>query len=197
MKPHLRVVVAEASDVVRRGVVSVLSGGGEFTPSIVEVSGPELLRGALAAGRAEVLVVNHSFPGGVPVAQIRREWPELKLVALQTSLADGENSSLYDEAISLYEPAASILGKMARIAQTPEAVTRPEPLSARERDIVSCVVRGMTNRQIADALHLSPHTVNTHRRNISSKLDIHSTSALTIYAISNKLVKLDEAGGDK
>jgi DNA-binding NarL/FixJ family response regulator len=48
----------------------------------------------------------------------------------------------------------------------------------------------MTNKEIADRLYLSVHTVNTHRRNIARKLEIHSAAGLTIYAIVNKLVDL-------
>ncbi|OUQ53086.1 LuxR family transcriptional regulator [Alistipes sp. An116] len=75
-----------------------------------------------------------------------------------------------------------------------EGMERPksEALSAREREIVVCVVKGMTNKQIADALCISAHTVITHRRNIASKLQIHSAAGLTIYAIVNKLVELSE-----
>lgn len=47
-------------------------------------------------------------------------------------------------------------------------------MSAREREIVVCIVKGMTNKQIADALCISTHTVITHRRNIVAKLSIHS-----------------------
>ena len=65
-------------------------------------------------------------------------------------------------------------------------------LSAREKEIVVCVVKGMTNREIADRLFLSTHTVITHRRNIARKLQIHSPSGLTIYAIVNKLVELGD-----
>ena len=65
-------------------------------------------------------------------------------------------------------------------------------LSMREKEIICCVVKGMTNKQIADTLCLSAHTVMTHRRNIASKLSIHSTAGLTIYAIVNKLIELDE-----
>ncbi|WP_308586608.1 LuxR C-terminal-related transcriptional regulator, partial [uncultured Porphyromonas sp.] len=50
----------------------------------------------------------------------------------------------------------------------------------------------MTNKEIAEELFLSTHTVITHRRNIAKKLQIHSPSGLTIYAIMNKLVNLDE-----
>jgi len=65
-------------------------------------------------------------------------------------------------------------------------------LSAREKEIITCVVRGLTNKEIAQALFLSTHTVISHRRNIARKLEIHSTAGLTVYAIMNKLIEIDE-----
>lgn len=50
----------------------------------------------------------------------------------------------------------------------------------------------MSNKEIADKLFLSIHTVTTHRRNINNKLQIHSTAALAIFAILNKLIDLSE-----
>jgi regulator of cell morphogenesis and NO signaling len=67
-----------------------------------------------------------------------------------------------------------------------------EALSNREKDIVRLVAIGRSNKEIADELCLSVHTVTTHRRNISSKLQIHSPAGLTIFAILNNLVELDE-----
>jgi DNA-binding NarL/FixJ family response regulator len=54
------------------------------------------------------------------------------------------------------------------------------------------VAKGLPNKEIADALCLSVHTVATHRRNLSAKLDIHTPAGLTIFAILNNLVTLDE-----
>ena len=65
-------------------------------------------------------------------------------------------------------------------------------LSAREKEIVICVAKGMSNKEIADRLCLSVNTVTTHRRNIARKLDIHSPAGITIYAIVNKLVSIAE-----
>ncbi len=79
-----------------------------------------------------------------------------------------------------------------RLAATGPRTAKPEPLSTREKEIIVCVVKGMTNKQIADALCISAHTVITHRRNIAAKLQIHSAAGLTIYAIVNKLVELSE-----
>lgn len=67
-----------------------------------------------------------------------------------------------------------------------------EVLSQREKEIIVCVVKGMTNKQIAEQLFISAHTVITHRRNIASKLQIHSPAGLTIYAIVHKLVDIDD-----
>ncbi len=69
---------------------------------------------------------------------------------------------------------------------------KPETLSDREKDIIACVTKGMSNKEIADSLYLSVHTVTTHRRNISNKLQIHTTAGLTIYAIANKLVNIED-----
>lgn len=69
---------------------------------------------------------------------------------------------------------------------------RLEVLSDREKDIVVCVTKGMNNKEIADYLFLSVHTVATHRRNISNKLQIHTTAGLIIYAIANKLVNIED-----
>ena len=67
-----------------------------------------------------------------------------------------------------------------------------EVLSEREKEIIVQVVRGLSNKEIAEALFISVNTVMTHRRNIARKLQIRSAAGLTIYAIVNGLVNLDD-----
>jgi len=59
------------------------------------------------------------------------------------------------------------------------------PLTRREREVLSLVVRGLTNQQIADQLYISPRTVDTHRTNIMQKLDIHDVANLVRYAMDH------------
>ena len=99
----------------------------------------------------------------------------------------------------LLVPAVSVLEhqlqagiKPSKGGKAAEKEEGQEALSQREKEITSCVVKGLTNKEIADALCLSIHTVITHRRNIARKLQIHSPAGLTIYAIVNKLVELSE-----
>ena len=67
-----------------------------------------------------------------------------------------------------------------------------DELSQREKEIISCVVKGLSNKEIAEELFISVHTVITHRRNIARKLKIHSPTLLTVYAIVNKLVDISD-----
>lgn len=64
-------------------------------------------------------------------------------------------------------------------------------LSEREKDVIVCLVQGLSNKEIAEQLFISVNTVMTHRRNIARKLDIHSPAGLTIYAIVNNLVEIN------
>ena len=65
-----------------------------------------------------------------------------------------------------------------------------EILSELEKEVIVSLVQGMTNKEIADHLFISINTVITHRRNIARKLQIHSPSGLTIYAIVNNLIDI-------
>jgi len=69
------------------------------------------------------------------------------------------------------------------------ATCAPSPLSAREIEVVQLVVKGYIARQIADMLHLSPHTVYTHRKNIMKKLQLQSPAELTLYALQNGIIE--------
>lgn len=67
-----------------------------------------------------------------------------------------------------------------------------EIMTDREKEILCCVAKGMANKEIADYLILSIHTVKTYRKNISAKLNIHSAAGLTIFAILHNLIDINE-----
>ena len=71
-----------------------------------------------------------------------------------------------------------------------------EVISNREKEIIGLVAKGLSNKEIADRLFLSVHTVTTHRRNIASKLQIHSAAGLTIYAILHNIIDISEVSLD-
>lgn len=96
-------------------------------------------------------------------------------------------------AVEALEKEATVRRENASVKEaTGSEAERPENLSDREKEIVCLVAQGLTNKEIADRLFLSFHTITTYRKNISTKLNIHSTAALTIYAIVQGLVDLRE-----
>ncbi len=61
-------------------------------------------------------------------------------------------------------------------------------ISERELEIITLIAEGYTNVEIAEKLFLSPHTVNTHRKNILQKLGVNNTAAIVMYAVKTNLV---------
>ncbi|MBO4361158.1 MAG: helix-turn-helix transcriptional regulator [Paludibacteraceae bacterium] len=85
----------------------------------------------------------------------------------------------------------ALLRNQARCAQRQKTASEEtEELSARERDVLVQIVKGLSYKEIANVLHISTHTVISHRKHITRKLNIHSSAGLTIYAIVNHLVDL-------
>ena len=95
---------------------------------------------------------------------------------------------LFVPAIRILEQRAKDDDVSARISSMIKKAEATESISEREREIIVCLVQGMSNKEIASKLFISVNTVMTHRRNISRKLQIHSLAGLTIYAIANSLI---------
>jgi DNA-binding NarL/FixJ family response regulator len=70
-------------------------------------------------------------------------------------------------------------------------ISGPEVLTDREREVLQLVAEGKSTKEIALALHISVKTVETHRRQIMSKLDIHTVAELTKYAVRKGLTSLE------
>ena len=108
-------------------------------------------------------------------------------------MVDANQLKGYADSINLFDDLDAVAHKISTLMNVNEEEDSDQnSLSQREKEIIGCVVRGMTNKEIAEQLFISVHTVITHRRNITRKLQIHSAAGLTIYAIVNKLVELSE-----
>lgn len=196
MSSPIKIAVAEPSLIIRNGMLSVLKRLSGLNIQIVEIPDVSKLDMILRMQHPDMLIINPMLLGVFSLQQIKgdAEFRKLKCVALQISLTDREAMKDYDQTISVYDTAEQIKEKIQQLqADLSEGDEEPTvQLSTREKEIIVCVVKGMTNKQVADQLCLSIHTVITHRRNIAAKLQIHSSAGLTIYAIVNKLVELNE-----
>lgn len=93
-----------------------------------------------------------------------------------------------EDKTTLLQLLESMLSSTGYLNEKPESNT----LSERELTILKYIALGNTNNEIAERLFISTHTVMTHRKNITRKLGIKTVSGLTVYAILNKLIKVEE-----
>ena len=179
MSSPIKIAVAEPSLIIRNGMLSVLKRLSGLNIQIVEIPDVSKLDMILRMQHPDILIINPMLLGVFSLQQIKGdvEFRKLKCVALQISLTDREAMKDYDQTISVYDTAEQIKEKIQQLqAELSEGDEEPtEQLSTREKEIIVCVVKGMTNKQVADQLCLSIHTVITHRRNIAAKLQIHSS----------------------
>ncbi|MDR1645189.1 MAG: LuxR C-terminal-related transcriptional regulator [Tannerellaceae bacterium] len=200
MNINLKIAVAEVSSIVRSGVEVQMKRLSGFRFQIMEIARSEFVHEVIRTHKPDILIINPSMITGFTLQQLKEECgcPVMKCIALLYNLVDRSVLFPFDEKMNIYETNDEIRQKLERLyADEIQGVTENEEqqiLSAREKEIVVCVVKGMTNRAIADRLFLSAHTVITHRRNIARKLQIHSASGLTVYAIVNKLIELKDVG---
>ncbi|MDR2140166.1 MAG: LuxR C-terminal-related transcriptional regulator [Tannerella sp.] len=196
---RLQIAIAEPSVIVRNGIIAVLKRFPSLNVNLFEIADPSRLTIELCKWKPDILIVNPLFPYGLSVQGLKNETGcrHMKCIAMQHALMEPSILKIYDETISIYDTSEQVREKLESLCCPDSEPAEPvrQELSVREKEIIVCVVKGMTNKQIAEHLCLSAHTVITHRRNIANKLQIHSPAGLTIYAIVNKLVELNEVTG--
>lgn len=125
---------------------------------------------------------------------LKREKPGIRWIGIIYSLINTETLTEFDDIIRIDETSEVICNKIFRHSDTkPLLPSSPQQktLSDRETDVLKLLSGGLSNKEIADNLNISIHTVISHRKNISQKTGIKSQSGLTIYALSNNIISLD------
>lgn len=115
------------------------------------------------------------------------------VIALVTSAVDAGLAAGYDGMIYLTDKPDEIEQKLSATMRTDASDSKGdgEELSAREKEILVCVAKGMLNKEIADHFNISIYTVITHRKNITRKTGIKTVAGLTVYALLNNLIDMN------
>jgi DNA-binding NarL/FixJ family response regulator len=191
----VKIAIAEPSAIIRAGISSLLKRIQGYHVHSFEVNSIELLANNIRTQKPDIVIINPTYWGLIDVEKLKTEnsQTQIRFVALVSGMIDEKALEKYDNSINLYDDTDTIKQKLDHIFEiTNTEQEESQVLSVREKEIIVGVVKGFTNKEIASNLFLSAHTVITHRRNIARKLEIHSTAGLTIYAIVNKLVELND-----
>lgn len=194
---RLTFIVAEKSYLIRKGIVSIINRV-ERATVIKELDKLDQINTEIQNLNPDFLVLN---PNLIPQTKnfinfrINLDHHE-KIIAL-TSVSPFRKGMLseFRNVIDIHESRDAIYAKIEELVEPSSGqiskTSASSELSEREKTILTEVARGLTNKEIADKLFLSAHTVITHRKNITNKLGIKTISGLTVYAILNKLIDLN------
>lgn len=187
-------IIAEPNYLIRRGLVACLH---ELTNAEIlkEADDPATLRKSLQRTEADFLIINPGFcepqSQGQSLRQLLQTEKPIRVIGFYPDANSAGALGLKTETSLFWTDSKSAMAeKLAPLFG--QAEEDDEDLTQREKDIVRSIALGLTNKEIGDKLFISPHTVITHRKNITRKLGIKSVSGITVYAILNNLISVDE-----
>ena len=198
----LQIIVAENSPIIQNGLVTLLRRIMSFHIHPIEVDSKNSLENMLTIRSIDLLFVSPNFNGRFDIKLFNQKYPELPCVAIVSDVNHINECKSYSEFITIFDSLDKLSDLIKKIiikknrnrskSDSTLEDTNLNLLSNREKEILVCLAKGFSNKDIADKLCLSVYTVMTHRRNICNKLKIHSIAGLTIYAIANKLVNVEK-----
>ena len=190
-----RVIICETSEIIANGLSEIIDSMAQFDV-VARLGSPEHLPEKIVATDANLVVIDPAMLGCQNkefLAQLGKEHPEVTVIALMTSYLDHTVLTPYSGVIEISDTRSKILSKMNEFAQSQSHKKNDDvELSKREIDVLIAVAKGMMNKEIADQMNLSIHTVISHRKNITRKTGIKSVSGLTVYALLNNLIDESE-----
>jgi DNA-binding NarL/FixJ family response regulator len=193
---QIKVILAEPSFLLRKGMIELISELEEFS-IVKEIENKSLLSDGIENANPDLIIINpvifEKEDCQVPLSYIPAGFRK-KIIGLTNN---GANCSAFQfiETINTNDSKSIIIQKLRNCASSVPIDNRnrqESEISEREKLVVKFVALGLTNKEIADKLYISAHTVITHRKNITRKLGIKTVSGLTIYAIMNNLIALEE-----
>ena len=187
------IVIATSSFIVRKGLTDILK---ELYPGrkIMSVNFAEELNALNNENNITLLLASAEIITHLNLSLFKKI-QLIKLIDSRPEYMDSDYSN--SELLFLDDTETSILHilkrNLALMDKNTSSTKNESVLSGRELDIVREVALGQTNKEIADKLFISAHTVITHRKNITRKLGIKTVSGLTVYALLNKLIKMGDS----
>lgn len=195
MKKHIHIVVVESSDISFEGLSSILySSTEEFM--VTRMISFEEVECMLTNKSVDILFINPMiiFNHDREIKKLRKLYPSLLITCINMNILDSGTLLLYDFTMNIYDSSTDILSILKRQLKqklSEEDDNDNEALSDRETEVLLQIIRGITNKEIADILCISVHTVISHRKNIMLKTGIRSQAGLALYAVSKSLISLD------
>lgn len=206
----VKVFIIDDHPMVVAGLNSLL-GGLENIEVVGAVSNAFEAVPFLKKNKVEVVLLDINLPdiSGIDLCKkIHKEFPQIKILGISTFSERSYISRMIENGASGYliksasaeeiaEAIDTVLKDKMYLSVSMEHIARPlsiipsdnlPALTKREKEILQLISEGMTNNQIAEKLFISPLTVDSHRKNLLTKLNVNNTASLIKLAVQNGLI---------
>jgi DNA-binding CsgD family transcriptional regulator len=187
------IVVLEPSAIVYEGLYASISKS-EYNYSFFCVDSFTELETLIIRKEISVVLIN-------PVTmqnrtnefkKLKSQYPEIRWIGIIYAFHDNAILKLFDSIFKITDDISVIIRKINKISGNKTSTNQnDEHLSEREVDVLRCLAKGLSNKETADTLNVSIHTINSHRKNIMDKTGIRSLAGLTIYAVTQNIISID------
>ena len=217
MTKQFTILLVDDHSILRAGLRSILNTKSDLNVIAEADNGLDAIKAALSL-KPDLLLTDLSMPkknGTEAISEIKKRLPETKCLVLTMHTAEEHirmalnagadgyilKDDSHDELLNAIKTVLSgktylspsicgnIVSGYLNSSGTDKPVTSLDSLTRREKEVIKLIAEGSRNKDIAEDLSISIKTVEKHRSNLMKKLDLHSISGLTNYAIKNGLVE--------
>jgi len=189
-----KIFILEESSIIQKGLSTILlEKNKDFDISAWDSSCD--WEHMIALKKPQILIVSPIiYKNNTKALQTLSEKHKFSIIGLIYSYHHPQSLIGFDALIQLYDQPPTILTTINKTLQNQKKLSPNinHSLSAREAEVLKWLSTGYSTKKIADKLNISIHTVNAHRKNIMKKLDIRTISGLTIYAVINNIISLQD-----
>jgi len=192
---NIYIAIIEHSHIIYEGLSNILLKSDHHI-HIYRFNSLQELTGFREKEKLHVLMTNpyHVVSNKNNFNAVKKSLPNTYWVGILYSYFDKNTIELFDDTVEITESPEKIKEMICKVSTEAcicQKADETEKLSSREKDVLIELTNGLANKEIADKLFISTHTVASHRKNITRKTGIKSLSGLTIYAITQGIVSLD------
>jgi DNA-binding CsgD family transcriptional regulator len=191
------IFIIHPSPIVRKGLNAILRGF--FNHDITMLPDASEMKAYREIRNSLVIVFIGPDQDREHVTRLRTR-NRLHLVQITGSAGEGSMNGDKEPSLSIHAQDHQVRELVHMLLEMNPAAVADQPpddeLTVREKEVLALVAMGHSNKEIAEKLFISIHTVISHRKNITEKLGIKSISGLTVYAILNRVIDPDNLNAD-